>query len=282
MDEYVVIDSHQHFWHYDPQVYDWIEPGTMSVLQRDYLPLDLQPEIRQAGVHGTIAVQAEQSDAHTELLLKLAEEHDWIRGVVGWTDLRSPKLDEKLSYYSTREKLVGFRHVLQAEPIEFMQDDRFITGLEKIHQYGFTYDLLVYWHQLDALLQLLEQMPEDLLLVLDHLGKPNVQDGRILKWTQQIKELAQRPNTYCKLSGLVTEAHWKYWTYADLSPYLQVVMDAFGPDRCMFGSDWPVCLCAADSYRVITDIMRKFMKSADASVHQQVFGTNCLNFYGLK
>ncbi len=207
------------------------------------MPTEFQPILNRAGVRGTVTVQAEQTLAHTDFSLDLAKKHRFIRGVVGWVDLKDAELPEVLERYQDDPMLVGFRHVLQSEAAGFMLDKKFIRGVRQLAETGHTYDLLIYWHQMGELVQMVDRLDPDQPLVLDHLGKPNILDGRILKWKDHIKALVARPNTYCKISGMVTEAHWQYWTYEDLKPYIDIVFAAFGVDRCMFGSDWPVCLC---------------------------------------
>jgi len=238
------IDAHQHFWHFNPVRDAWITDA-MAVLKRDYLRTDLGPELARHRIDATIVVQADQSEAETGFLLDLAERHSFIAGVVGWVDLRSPNLRQRLEHFSKYDHLVGFRHIVQAERDDhFLLQHDFLRGLRQLQPYGYTYDLLVYPRQLPAAVELAARLPEQ-AFVLDHAGKPEIRSGHRGGWKQHIRELAAHPNVYCKLSGLVTEADWNNWTPEQCKPYLDCVFEAFGPSRLMFGSDWPVCLLAA-------------------------------------
>ena len=275
-----IIDAHQHFWQFDPKVNTWIEPGIMEALRKDFLPEDLVPILDEYGINATIAVQAEQSESETDFLIDLAEKYDFIAGVVGWVDLCDKKLGKKLEKYSENKKLRGFRHVLQGEKEDFMIHPDFIKGLKLIHDFGYTYDILVYALQLESVIAMIRSLPEEQKLVIDHIAKPNIKDGRGLKWERRIREIARHPNTCCKISGMITEAHWIHWAYEDFIPYLDVILDAFGPDRCMFGSDWPVCLLAG-TYGDVINIVNRFMEQLSAEEKDKVMGDNCLNFYAL-
>jgi len=274
------IDSHQHFWRYDPRRDAWITEE-MSVLKRDFLPGDLIPQLYANHVEGSIAVQATQSETETTFLLELAEQFDEIKGVVGWVDLCAPNLPERLEHFSYFDKLCGFRHVVQSEPDDrFMLRPDFLTGIQQLQQLEFTYDILVYPHQLPAAIELVERFPQQ-SFVLDHLAKPLIRSGVISPWAQQIRLLAANPNVYCKLSGLITEADWRSWRETDFTPYLDVVFDAFGPDRLMFGSDWPVCLLAGD-YRDVKRLLAEYLSDFPIEQRNKIFGGNAEKFYGLK
>ena len=274
-----IIDAHQHFWKYNPVRDTWMTPGIMDKIRTDFLPEDLFPLLEQRRVTGTIAVQADQSEAETRFLLDLANQYDWILGVVGWIDLRSSNIKEKLAAYSKENKLVGFRHILQAEPVSFMEDPDFIFGLDQLAGLGYTYDLLIYWHQLDAAIELVRQLP-DLSIVLDHIGKPDIRDGRILKWSKGLARLAECPNVFCKISGLATEAHWQYWKPDDLLPYLDLTFQLFGPERCMFGSDWPVSTLAT-TYEDWLDLALNYFKKFSPAEQTAILSDNCRRFYGI-
>ena len=273
------IDAHQHFWRYSPAEYPWIGAG-MERLARDHLPADLAPLAKAAGIGGTVAVQARQSPAETRWLLDLAEGDPFIAGVVGWVDLRSPAVGDELAAFAGRRKLVGVRHVVQDEPDpRFLLGEAFGRGLEQLHQHGLAYDLLLHPPQLPAATELAGRMPGQ-PFVLDHLAKPRVKAGELEPWRRDIEALARRPNVSCKVSGLVTEAAWRRWRRADFAPYLDVVLAAFGPERLLFGSDWPVCLLAAD-YPDVVGIAEDFFSRLAAAEREAIFGGNAIRFYGL-
>lgn len=278
----LTIDSHQHFWKYDAVRYAWITEE-MARLKRDFLPEDLAQECAANGVDGTVSVQAEQSEAETEFLLQLAAENPRIVGVVGWTDLRSPRVEERLEQLSAlkSKKLVGFRHIAQAEADDrFLISDDFMRGVGMLHGFGFTYDILIYPRQLPAAIELASRFPEQ-KFVVDHLAKPEIKSGRIELWATQMRALAKSKNVFCKVSGMVTEADWLKWKPEDLHPYLDVVFEAFGTERLMFGSDWPVCLLAAGYGRVKTTV-EEYARMFSAEDRQKLFGENAIRFYGLK
>lgn len=278
----IIIDSHQHFWRYDAVRYTWITEE-MARLKRDFLPEDLAQECAANGVDGTISVQAEQSEAETEFLLQLAGENPRVVGVVGWTDLRSPRAEERLEQLSAlkSKKLCGFRHIAQSEPDDrFLVSDDFARGVGMLRGFGFTYDILIYPRQLPAAIELASRFPEQ-KFVVDHLAKPEIKIGRVEPWATQIRVLAQNKNVFCKVSGMVTEADWLGWKPKDLYPYLDLVFEAFGADRLMFGSDWPVCLVAARYGRVKT-MVEEYARKFSAEDRQKLFGENAIRFYGLK
>jgi len=240
------IDAHHHFWKYSESEYGWISES-MARIRRDFLPEHLADEIREAGVDGVVSVQARQTVAETRWLLEFAEHHPFIRGVVGWVPLTDPAVGDVLGELVTNRALRGVRHVLQGEPSDYMARADFNRGLACLAPLGLTYDLLVLEHQLPETIALADRHP-DLPMILDHIAKPRIRDGEIEPWARRIRELARRPHVTCKLSGLVTEADLQTWTADALFPYFQVVLEAFGPQRLMFGTDWPVCLLAS-SYR---------------------------------
>ncbi|MBX2814803.1 MAG: amidohydrolase family protein [Saprospiraceae bacterium] len=271
-----MIDAHQHFWKFNPSRDEWMDPQTMGSIRRDFGPADLVPLMSECSIRGTIAVQADQSVEETEYLLSIAEQHAFVMGVVGWTDLRAGSL--KRPTWSGHPKLVGFRHVLQSEPTGFMLDPNFISGVQRIGRDGFTYDILVYAHQLPEVVQFVAQC-SDQPLILDHLGKPEIRTQKLKEWQVHMSTLSQCPTLYCKLSGMVTEAEWHSWTYETLAPYLDVCLTSFGEDRCVFGYDWPVCTLAA-SYRQVVEVMIRYLNERGVST-QKVMSDNCLKFYGL-
>ena len=274
------VDSHQHFWRYHAVRDAWITDA-MAVLQRNFLPEHLAAELTDSAMDVSVAVQADQSEKETMFLLDLAEKDKRIAGVVGWVDLRSPHVAERLEHFSRSPKLRGFRHIAQAEPDDrFLVREDFVRGVAQLRRFGFTYDILVYPKQLPAATELITRFPEQ-RFVIDHLAKPEIKAGKTEPWATQMRKIAQRKNVFCKVSGLVTEADWKHWKADDFKPYLDVVFDAFGPDRLMFGSDWPVCLLAA-TYRQAKQLIEAHVKDFSQLDKDKVFGGNAALFYGLK
>jgi L-fuconolactonase len=272
------IDAHQHFWHYDPVRDSWITEE-MSVLKRDFLPHELDALLDGNGMDGTVAVQADQSETETRFLLGLAEDHPNILGVVGWVDLRSPDLPERLESLARFRRLRGVRHIAQAESDDFLARPEVISGIGRLRDFELTYDILVYPRQLPAALTLVHALP-DQPFVLDHMAKPLIGLGVREPWATQVRELASHPKVWCKISGLVTEADWGRWRPDDFRPYLDLVFDAFGPHRLMFGSDWPVCLLAAE-YRQVVELIETYAEQLPAPERGALFGGNAASFYGL-
>lgn len=273
------IDAHQHFWRYDAQRYDWIT-DEMSVIRRDFLPKDLLPELKANAIDASIAVQADQSEDETHFLLDLAAKHGTIAGVVGWIDLRADNLRARLDHFSQFKKLRGFRHIVQAEPDDrFMSRPDFRRGIAALTDHGFTYDILIYPKQLPAAIDLVEKFPNQ-RFVIDHIAKPDIKSGRLAPWDAQMKAIAAHPNVYCKVSGMVTETDWRNWRPSHFRPYLDVVFDAFGPDRVMFGSDWPVCLVAG-SYTQVENVVAGYAENLPAADQAKIFGENGARFYSL-
>ncbi len=276
----MIIDSHQHFWRYNPARDGWIT-DEMAALKRDYMPEDLAPELKANHVDATIAVQADQSDKETQFLLELAREHSFIAGVVGWVDLRDPGVERRLEYFGQFEKLRGFRHVAQSEPDDwFLVGDAFVRGIAALRQFDFTYDVLIYPRQLAAAAALVEKFPEQ-RFVLDHAAKPMVRMKEIDAWAAGVRKLAAHPLVYCKLSGLITEADWQNWRPDDFRVYLDIVFEAFGAERLMFGSDWPVCLLAG-AYRDVKDLIASYMSDRPVAERHAIFGGNARCFYGTR
>jgi L-fuconolactonase len=276
----MMIDSHQHFWRYDAQRDAWITDD-MSLLKRDFLPEDLIPELKANSIDGCIAVQADQSEEETRFLLELAARHPEIKGVVGWVDLRRPEISERLRYFSQFQKLCGFRHIAQAEPDDlFLMREDFLRGIAALSEFDFTYDILIYPKQLPAATELVTRFPRQ-RFVLDHMAKPPIRSAVLEPWAGLISALAPASNVYCKLSGLVTEADWRSWKAEDFRPYLDIVMEVFGPKRVMFGSDWPVCLVAG-SYREIKNLLSRYASAHSREEQDRIFGLNTVEFYKLK
>ncbi|MDN5211833.1 amidohydrolase family protein [Fulvivirgaceae bacterium BMA12] len=275
----MIIDSHQHFWKYDPQKHSWIN-DKMSRLKQDFLPTHLQKEFNANGVSGCIAVQADQSEAETEFLLSLADQNSFIKGVVGWVDLRSEQVEERLSHFAKFPKLVGFRHVVQDEPDNnFVLREEFKRGVSLLSRYGLTYDILIYPTQMPAANKIVEAFP-DQKFVIDHLAKPYIKKGTIEPWKTELKSLAAKDNVYCKVSGMVTEADWQNWQYDDFVPYLDATFEFFGADRIMFGSDWPVCLLAGE-YSEVKSIIEKYIAALSEDEKSKIMGRTAQVFYGI-
>ena len=273
------IDAHQHFWRYDPIDYSWINEE-MPHLKKDFLPDDLYPVLTANGVEGTVAVQALQDEKENEFLLDLAENHPFVLGVVGWIDLKSPNLAARLNNYNAFDKLKGFRHVLQdEEDSEYILNEAFQRGLNAIFEMGYSYDLLVLPHQLKGAIKTVSNFEKG-SFVLDHLAKPDIKNGQNDKWKDNIKALAEFPNVYCKLSGMITEAAWNHWEEKEFYPYMDIVMEAFGEERVMFGSDWPVCKLAG-SYEQVIGLVEGYFKGHSESTLQSIWHSNAVNFYRL-
>jgi len=275
------IDSHQHFWKYSPRDYGWINDG-MALLKKDYLPPDLAGLLESNHLDGSVAVQARQCLEETRWLLELADSFPFIKGVVGWVDLRSDRVQAQLERFAPHPKLVGVRHVVQDEPDNrFLLDKRFMRGVEKLLDYDLTFDILIFPKQLVAAIEFVASFPQH-RLVVDHLAKPFIKAGIMETWRQQMLEIAAFPNVCCKISGLVTEADWLGWRYEDFEPYLDVVFTAFGKHRVMFGSDWPVCTVAA-SYNQVVSVVDAWLRKNKVSQQEQdaVRGGNAVEFYRL-
>lgn len=273
------LDAHQHFWRYDKAQHVWMTDA-MAALRRDYLPEDLRPLLQQTGFEGTIAVQARQMLEETEWLLGLADQHPFIRGVVGWVDLRSPEVGTQIERLRANPRLVGVRHVVHDEPDDdFMLRPEFRRGIACLAPAGLTYDLLLRPAHLKAAIRLVDEF-KDQPFVLDHIAKPGIPDHSGSSWKEEIRRLAERPNVFCKLSGLVTEADWSAWRPDDFRPALEIVFEAFGPDRLMIGSDWPVCTLAAD-YATTMGVVMDFVRDLKASEQDGILGGNCARFYGV-
>lgn len=272
------IDSHQHFWKYDPVKHSWIDDA-MEVLRKDYVPDDLRKVLLENNVTGCVAVQADQSETETKFLLDLAAKNDFIKGVVGWVDLRATDVEERLAHFSKDSKFKGVRHILQSEPDDFMLGKAFCNGIAQLQKFNLSYDILVFPNQLKNTIKLVEHFPEQ-RFVLDHLAKPYIKDGKIAEWKTDIEILAKHENVHCKLSGMVTEADLIHWKEKDFRPYMDVVCEAFGTDRLLFGSDWPVCLLASDYRRVLT-LVESYILQFTREEQHMILGQNAIDFYAL-
>ncbi len=273
------IDSHHHFWKYNEKEYSWID-GRMDILKTDYLPQNLSPLIKDAGFEGTIAIQARQSLEETEWLLNLSEENSFIKGIVGWVDLCSDKLEEQLEKYSSHKKFIGVRHVIQDEEDDnFMLRNDFIRGIGLLKKYNLTYDILIFARHLPQTIEFVRQFP-DQTFILDHIAKPEIKAKKISPWKENMQQLASMQNVYCKLSGMVTETDWYAWTPDDIKPYLDEVVDAFGSGRLMIGSDWPVCLLAGE-YQKVIQLVENYFSDYSENEKADIFGNTATRVYHL-
>jgi L-fuconolactonase len=272
------IDSHIHFWKYDKVKDSWITDD-MKVLKQHYLPEDVAFTFKNNRIDGCVAVQASQSEVETHFLIELSKTHPVIKGVVGWVDLQSGDVDKRLEYFSQYPVIKGWRHVVQSEPDDFLLRPDFQRGIAALQPYNYTYDILIYHYQLKPALEFVSKFPET-KLIIDHCAKPDIVHKKIDEWKADMQAIAKHPNVYCKLSGLFTEAQWKAWSAADFYPYLDVVFDAFGTDRLLFGSDWPVILVSG-MYVQWKSLLEKYMENFSSEEKEKVFGENAIRFYNL-
>ncbi|MCC8410214.1 amidohydrolase family protein [Mucilaginibacter sp. UR6-1] len=272
------IDSHQHFWLYNPVKEAWITDD-MAVIQRDFLPADVFELLQYNNIDGCIAVQADQSEAENEFLLDLAKTNPFIKGIVGWIDLQAENIEERLAHYQQYELVKGFRHIVQPEPEGFMLTPEFKRGISKLALHGYTYDIIIGNIQLKEAIELVAGFPEQ-KFVVDHLAKPNIKSGEIDGWKKDIQTIASFKNVYCKISGFCTEADWYHWKLEDIVPYLDVVFAAFGTDRVMYGSDWPVSLLAGGYNRVIQSL-KTYVQQLTPHEQDLFWGGNAADFYNL-
>jgi L-fuconolactonase len=274
------IDSHQHFWHYNPAEHTWMNEQ-MAVLKTNYLPNNIKPHLTETGIDGTVAVQARQNLDETEFLLDLSDQFELIQGVVGWVDMRSDEVNQQLEKYAPHPKFVGVRHVVHDEPDDhFMLGDAFLRGLAQLQKHNLTYDLLLFPKHLPITIEVIKQFPKQ-AFVLDHIAKPSIKDGILEPWAANIRKLATYENVYCKLSGMVTEALWNDWVQSDYIQYLDVVFECFGIERLMFGSDWPVCTLSG-SYSQVVGIVEDYIAKLSVNEQTKIMGGNATHFYGLK
>jgi L-fuconolactonase len=273
------IDSHQHFWKFDPVRDSWIDDGMLAI-RRDFLPRDLEPLLKANGFDGCITVQSDQSEKENEFQLANAKQYNFIKGIVGWVDLQSEQVEERLTYYKQFEIIKGFRHVLQGEAQrDFMLRPAFLRGISLLKKYGFTYDILIFPDQLKYTADFASRFP-DQPFVIDHLAKPNIKNHKIDDWEKDIRAVAKFENVFCKVSGMVTEADWQGWKPEDFYPYLDVVVGAFGMDRLMYGSDWPVCNLAGN-YEKVTGLVGDYFSTFADAEQEKFFGANAAAFYNL-
>jgi len=274
------IDSHQHFWKYDPVQHAWINDD-MEIIQNDFMPEDLEPILHEYGFSGCVTVQVDQTEEENTMMLDHAAKHDFIKGVVGWVDFKAENIMDRLAYFKQFEKLKGFRHILQGEADRaYMLNTDFKKGISKLKQFGYTYDILVYTDQIGYANEFAAAFP-DQPFVIDHIAKPKIKAGDIADWAKDMRAIAKNDNVLCKVSGMVTEADWKNWKPEDFTPYLDVVFEAFGTDRLMYGSDWPVCRVAA-TYGQMLNIVEAYVSKLSENEQAKFWGGNAIKFYGLK
>jgi len=273
------IDSHQHFWKFDPVRDNWMDDN-MYILKNDFMPADLSPILANYGIDGCVTVQVDQSEAENIFMLNNADGYQFIKGVVGWVDFTAKDIEDKLAYYAQFDKLKGFRHILQGEKQrDYMLKPEFKRGISKLEKFGFTYDILIYPDQLAYTIEYVSAFPNQ-LFVIDHIAKPYIKTGEIEEWKKQMILIAQHENVYCKISGMVTEANWSAWKKTDFTSYLDVVFESFGSKRVMYGSDWPVCRVAA-TYGQVVNIAAEYVSSFSNDEQDAFWGDNAYRFYKL-
>lgn len=275
----MTIDSHQHFWKYNPVKHSWIDDD-MSVIRKDFLPSDLKKVYKENGVDSCVAVQADQTLEETDFLLNLADENDFIKGVVGWADLRDEHIDTVLEAYHPNKHLKGWRHVVQDEPDHnFLMRPDFLRGISYLEKYDYAYDILIFPHQLGATLEFVRQFPHQ-KFVIDHIAKPYIKDGFYDGWAILMKEIAKHENVFCKISGMITEADYNSWKPQQINHYMDLVLNGFGTKRLLYGSDWPVCLVAGN-YAQVKSLVTNFISTLTNDEQEAIMGNNAVEFYNL-
>jgi len=274
------VDAHQHFWVYNQEEYKWVD-ASMAKLQRNFLPSHLNKEFKKNDIDFCVSVQARQTLQETKWLLELAQSDSFIKGIVGWVDLKNNSVEQDLEKFAAYKKFKGVRHVLQDEDDDrYMLRPDFKKGISQLEKYGFTYDILIYPRHIKYACALVSEFPRQKFIV-DHLAKPLIKEGKIELWKKDIRKLARADNVFCKLSGMVTEANWNSWKQEDFIPYMEIILEAFGPNRLLFGSDWPVCTVAA-KYRQVLKIVTNFISSLSQAEQGHIMGQNAIDFYNLE
>jgi len=275
----MVIDSHQHFWKYEPVKHSWIDDD-MSVIRRNFSPSDLAKVYQENGIDGCVAVQADQTLEETDFLIDLASINNFIKGIVGWVDLRAENIENVLEKYSTDKIVKGFRHVVQGEADHnFLLRPNFSRGISLLEKHNFTYDILVFPHQLGSVLEFVKKFPHQ-KFVIDHIAKPYIKDGYFEGWATMMTAIGKHENVSCKMSGMVTEADFNTWTPEQIHPYMDTALEAFGSKRILFGSDWPVCLVAGN-YSKIKKLTTDFISQLSKIEQNSIMGNNAIEFYNL-
>lgn len=274
----MIIDSHQHFWNYDPIRDSWID-DSMSIIRKNFLPKDLEPILIENGVDGCIAVQADQSELETQFLIDCACSNSFIKGVVGWVDLTSKNIDNRLNHFSLNPSFKGVRHIVQAEKKNYLLRKDVQNGISKLKEYNLTFDLLIYPNQIMNAVELVKKF-SDQTFILDHIAKPNISKPVSDEWKYGIKLLSENHNVSCKISGMVTETNNFKFNKNDFTPFLDVIFNCFGSERIMFGSDWPVCLVAA-SYNQTIKIIHNYLENCSKKIKDDIMGNNAVKIYNL-
>ncbi|MCB4799663.1 amidohydrolase family protein [Neotamlana laminarinivorans] len=274
------IDAHQHFWIFNPVRDSWID-DSMLVIRKDFLPKDLKPILKANNIDGCIAVQADQSEKETNFLLECALNNPFIKGVVGWIDLCNENVEERLKHFTQNKLFKGVRHIVQAETEDFVLRNDFLNGISKLSKYNLVYDILVFPNQLENVIKMVAKFPEQ-EFVLDHIAKPKISEGLIANtnWKTNIKRLASYKNVSCKVSGMITETQDFKWEEKDFYEFLNVVVEAFGTDRLLFGSDWPVCLLAGE-YQDVLQIIEQYFSAFSKEDVSKIMGDNAARIYKL-
>ncbi|MGD0443406.1 MAG: amidohydrolase family protein [Edaphobacter sp.] len=274
-----VIDAHHHLWRYSASEYQWID-DSMAALRRDFLPSDLVVELANAGIDGAVTIQTRQTLEETRWLLELAQSCKQIRGVVGWAPIAASDFQDSLHKFAAQPKFVGLRHIVQAEPQGYLDGADFNRGIRDLLTTGLVYDLLILQSQLDEAIRFVDRHPQQ-RFVLDHIAKPKIAAREIEPWSTHIRDLSKRSHVYCKLSGMVTEDSWSNCSLESLRPYLDIAVEAFGPDRLMAGSDWPVCLVAT-SYPQWWTMLQNYFAIFSESERASIFGATAIKVYDLE
>ena len=276
----MIIDAHQHYWELNRFDYSWLDDSLLSAIRKDFLPEDLKSHLAETGVDKTIFVQTQHNLEENRWVLQLIEQYDFIIGMVGWVDLASEACEDQLAEFKDDPKFVGIRHITQDEPDDdFIVRPEVLRGLRVLEKHRIPFDLLFFVKHLHHAATLGRELPE-LPMVIDHLAKPQIKDQKRDDWEANFREAAQCDNLFCKLSGMVTEADWQHWKPADLKPYVEIALEAFGPERCMFGSDWPVCELAG-TYQQVFDALKECVNSLSESEQEQIFCKTAQKFYGV-
>ena len=275
-----MIDSHQHFWNYNEERDTWITPE-MSILRSDYYPNYSETLFRDQGFTGCIAVQADSSEEETLFLLALAEQNEFIQGVVGWVDLQSKNIEDRLAYFTQFEAIKGFRHIVQGEkdPL-FLARKEFIKGVKSLASFDLAYDLLIYPHQLKSAITFCESC-DDQRIVLDHLAKAPLKSGNIQEWKKEIQAFSGLSHVSAKISGIVTEAKDQSWTQQQVNEIVEVAMEVFGPERLMIGSDYPVVLVNSNLERWV-NTFHEALNSLSKTEKEHIYQANARQFYQLE
>jgi L-fuconolactonase len=274
------VDVHQHFWIYNQEEYKWIDTS-MAKLQRNFLPSHLNRVLKKNGIDFCVSVQARQTLQETKWLLELAQNNSFIKGIVGWINLKSSSVEQDLEKFAAYKKFKGVRHLLQDEDDDrYMLQPDFKQGLRQLEKYGLTYDILIYPRHIKYACALVSEFPQQ-KFIIDHLAKPLIKEGKIEAWKKDMKELAKEDNVFCKLSGMVTEANWNSWKQEDFVPYMETLLEIFGPNRLLFGSDWPVFTVAA-KYKQVLGIVTNFISFLSPAEQARIMGQNAIDFYNLE